>query len=151
MSLDAATKRTLAAVLDRIVPPGEDGRLPGAGELGLADFVEENLRARPELRPVLEEGLARLDEEARARAGRPFAALEPPAQREALDAAAAALPAFFGPLLFQTYVGYYRHPQVLEALGLEPRPPYPLGFQVPATDFRLLEPVRRRKPLYRVP
>ena len=27
--------RTLASVLDQIIPPSEDGKLPGAGELGL--------------------------------------------------------------------------------------------------------------------
>lgn len=151
MSLDAEPKRALAAVLDRIVPPGEDGRMPGAGELGLADFVEENLRERPELRLPLLQGLARLDEAADARAGRPFAELPAPAQRELLDVVAAEQPAFLGPLILQTYVGYYRHPRVLEALGLEARPPFPKGYEVPATDFAILEPVRRKGPLYRTP
>lgn len=151
MSLDTEPKRTLAAVLDRIVPPGEDGRMPGAGELGLVDFVDESLRARPELRPALLEGLARLEREAQARASRPFPALEASAQRAVLDAVAAELPAFLGPLIFQAYLGYYRHPRILEALGLEGRPPYPKGYAVPATDFAILEPVRRKGPLYRTP
>ena len=30
-----AQERALACVLDEIIPPSEDGRFPGAGELGL--------------------------------------------------------------------------------------------------------------------
>ena len=41
--------RTLAAVLDEIVPPSDDGRLPGAGALGLADGRRCGARRTPEL------------------------------------------------------------------------------------------------------
>lgn len=147
MTLSPDRKRALAAVLDAIVPPSADGRLPGAGELGLADSVEASLGASP----VLREGLASLDERAAARAARPFAELDAPARREVLDAVAEAQPAFLGPLVLLTYLGYYRHPRVLEALGLEPRPPYPGGYAVPPTDLSLLDPVRARRPFYRTP
>jgi hypothetical protein len=38
---------------------------------------------------------------------------------------------------------------VVEALGLEPRPPFPKGYEVPPNDPALLDPVRRRAPFFR--
>ena len=48
-----AQERALACVLDEIIPPSEDGRFPGAGELGLVSYVRKQalealgLEARP--------------------------------------------------------------------------------------------------------
>jgi hypothetical protein len=151
MSFSDREKSTLTALLDLVVPPSGDGRLPGAGELGVADFVEESLRERPELQPGLKEGLALLEELAAARGSRRFGELDAAERRAVLDAAAERQPAFLGLLVFQTYFGYYRAPRVLEALGVEPRPPYPEGYEVPATDFSLLDPVRRKERFYREP
>lgn len=44
---------------------------------------------------------------------------------------------------------YYQDYRVLAALGMEPRPPYPLGHEVIAGDLSLLEPARQRGRLYR--
>jgi len=151
MSLSPDEKHRLAAVLDAIVPPSGDGRRPGAGELGVGDSVEANLRERPALRPGLVEGLELADELAVGRGARSFAELAAPDRRAVLEETAARVPAFLGPLVLQAYAAYYRHPRVLAALGLEARPPYPEGYAVPPTDLALLAPVRRRGPFYREP
>ena len=151
MRLSPEQLRALAALLDVLVPPDAERGMPGAGELGVADALEENLRQRPELAPGLEEGLARLDRLAGQRAGCAFAQLEAAGRRAVLDETTRELPAFLGLVLLQSYLAYYRHPRVLEALGLEARPPYPKGHAVPPTDFSLLDPVRRRAPFYRRP
>ena len=44
---------------------------------------------------------------------------------------------------------YYRDPRVLEAIGVEPRPPFPKGYEVGQGDFSLLDPVRARGPIWR--
>lgn len=44
---------------------------------------------------------------------------------------------------------YYRDPRVLEAIGVEPRPPFPKGHLVEQGDFSLLDPVRARGPIWR--
>ena len=44
---------------------------------------------------------------------------------------------------------YYRDPRVLEAIGVEPRPPFPKGYDVQQGDFSLLDPVRARGPIWR--
>ena len=39
--------------------------------------------------------------------------------------------------------------EVLAGLGLEPRPPHPEGYEMAASDFSILDPVRKRSKLYR--
>ncbi len=46
---------------------------------------------------------------------------------------------------------YYRDDRVMRALGMEPRAPFPKGFEVDEGDWSLLDPVRGRSPLYRLP
>ena len=150
-NLSEEQTRALACVLDLVLPPSADGRLPGAGQLGLAAAIEQGVQARPELLPGLLQGLDGLDERARARGADGFAAVAAAERRALLEQVAAQAPAFLPPLVFQTLAAYYAHPQVLEALGHEPRPPYPKGYDVPPTDFSILDPVRERDPIYRRP
>lgn len=44
---------------------------------------------------------------------------------------------------------YYRDDRVMRSLGMDVRPPYPKGFEVPQGDWSLLEPVRARGKIYR--
>ena len=138
--------RALASVLDEIIPPSGDGRLPGAGEAGLVRYLEQHA---PELRPTLVQGLSALDELALGRGAPDFAALSREDKLEALNRVATAQPAFLPGLILQSYVGYYQNDRVLEGLGLEARPPYPEGYKMEPTDLSLLDGVRRRDKLYR--
>jgi hypothetical protein len=135
-------KELLSSVLDRLLPAREDGRVPGAGALGMAAHLESAAAHDGELRGALSELLAAL-------AADGFTGLAPDAQVERLTAfSQQATPAFHA-LVLHAYRGYYSHPRVVEALGMEPRPPFPRGYPVPDTDFSLLDPVRRLDPLYR--
>ena len=44
---------------------------------------------------------------------------------------------------------YYQDDRVLEALDIEPRPPFPEGHDVEQGDWSLLDPVRARDKFYR--
>jgi hypothetical protein len=121
-------ERALASVLDEIIPPSGDGRLPGAGELGLAGYIEQTLQKTPEFRPAIAQGLSTLDDLARSRGSERFA-----------------VPG----LIFHAYAGYYQNGRVVEALGLEPRPPHPKGYEIEPSDLTLLDGVRQRPALYR--
>jgi len=44
---------------------------------------------------------------------------------------------------------YYRDDRVMRSLGMQPRPPFPQGFDVEQGDWSLLDPVRARSRLYR--
>lgn len=145
--LSAAQRSALAAVLDAIVPPSVDGRLPGAGELELAPAIEQQLGA---MWVFTARGLDALDALARERGAAGFSAIAPAERAQVLDAHAAADPGFLPGLVFQTYSAYYQHPRVLEGLGLEPRPPHPKGYALEQSDLEaLLAPVRARAKLYR--
>ena len=143
-SFSADEAGTLASVLDEIIPPRADGRLPGAGEIGLAHYIEQALQKAPELRPMIVQGLADLDEAARRRHARRFVALSQQQKVALLNEQG-----FLFPLLFHIYVGYYQNPRVVTALGLDPRPPHPKGYEMEPNDLTLLDVVRRRRKLYR--
>jgi hypothetical protein len=139
----------LRALLDEVIPPSSDGRLPGAGGLGLIGHVARTVRQTPMLVPVVEYGLSAIAELAGARNPDGWAGLSR-AERSALLAEFAAGDQLFMPaLLFLAYSGYYQHPRVVETLGLEARPPHPLGYAMEAFDPSLLDAVRRRGKIYR--
>lgn len=141
--------RVLSSVLDEIVPPRPDRQLPGAGGLGLVARIEEAVRLNPDLRPAIVQGLEALEARAGADGQGSFAELSREDRLQALNELASGAPAFLPALIFQTYVGYYEHPRVMEALGLEARPPFPKGYPMDPGDFSLLDPVRERPKMYR--
>ncbi len=130
--------RTLVNVLDTIIPANTQRGMPAAGQLGVADYVEQ----AADLVSVIAAGLAALID-----AG--FDDLDPSQRVDALNEVAASQPGFLPVLLFQTYQGYYQDPATLAALGLPPRTPHPLGYEIEENDLSLLEPVRARQKLYR--
>ena len=91
-----------------------------------------------------------LDARARERGAGAFAALTDADRELVLNEYSAADPGFLPGLVFQTYCAYYQSARVVSALGVEPRPPYPLGYPLEQPDLdALLEPVRAREKLYR--
>jgi FAD/FMN-containing dehydrogenase len=141
--------RTLAAVLDEIIPPRSDGALPGAGTLGVGTSIEHALQHTPDIRAVVVAGLSALDSLATARHARGFATLAHAERLAVLNELASTDLGFLLTLTLHGSVGYYQNGRVLEALGHAPRPPHPDGYEVPPNDLTLLEPVRRRPKMYR--
>jgi hypothetical protein len=131
--------RRLASVLDEIIPPSADGRLPAAGQLGLARVIGDALQKTPDLRAMIAQGLSELDTLARDRKAAPFTALSRDDKVQLLNEQG-----FVLPLAFQTYIAYYQQPQVVAALGMDARPPHPGGYEMPPNDLSLLDAVRRR-------
>lgn len=142
--LSPADRRVLAGVLDALIPPSEDGRMPGAGATGVTAHVEGVLGTLPDLRAMVVDGLHELDVQARAQHGRPFVECSD-AERTAL----VATQGFAYALIPHTYVGYYQQDAVLEAIGMEARPPHPKGYTIVENDLSLLEPVKQRSKRYR--
>jgi len=134
----------LTSVLDELVPPSADGRLPGAGQVGVARILDAALEKMPDLKAMIAQGLTELDGVARQRKGEPFVALAKDDKLELLNEQG-----FIFPLMLQTYIAYYQDPRVIAALGLEARPPHPKGYEMPPNDLSLLDAVRRRPKGYR--
>jgi hypothetical protein len=139
-----AERRLLVSVLDEIIPPRADAGLPGAGALGVVDYVERALGALPELRAMIKDGLRDVDDQARRDHARSF-----PELVAADKAILLGQHAFVLPLSMQAYVGYYHDARVLQALGLAARAPHPQGYEMEGNDLTLLDGVRRRPKLYR--
>jgi hypothetical protein len=142
-------RRAIDRVLDEIIPPSPDGRLPGAGQLGIAGYVDRALRSMPELRAMFVESVAALDAIAERRHAQRFADLATHDQAEVIGEHASSEHAFPPILLLHAYSGYYQHARVLAALGLGSSPPHPKGYEMPPNDLSLLDPVRQRAPMYR--
>jgi Gluconate 2-dehydrogenase subunit 3 len=143
-------ERMLTTLLDTILPPSADGRLPGAGSTPLVRHVASAIERMPMLRTVLEYGLSGIAERARSRNPVGWDALSA-AERTAVVGEFTAENEFFLPgFLFLVYSGYYVDPAVVRTLGLEPRPPHPAGYPMEPEELEsLLEPVRRRGKMYR--
>lgn len=149
MSLSDAENSCLSALLDEVIPPSPDGVMPGAGEIGLADRLADELGSKPDALAALRDGLGALDVAARDECGTVFAALGRDDRKRILARVGEAQPGLVPGLLFPTFVGYYEHPRVLVGLGLEPRPPHPGGYELEPFDESLLEGVRKGARLYR--
>jgi hypothetical protein len=125
-----------------MIPASAEYGVPSAGDDAIfADILQSFGRDTEHVLAVLRT----LDEIA----GGVFADLDP-SQREA---AAARLHESGGQSLM--YLSriilqcYYRDDRVMRSLGLEPRLPFPKGFEVEQGDWSLLESVRARPKLYR--
>ena len=144
--LSAGQRALLDAILNRLIPA--EGAMPGAGQLGVAEHIDDAVGDSARLSRLFSDGL-RSVEMAAARRGGGFVELSGDAKDEALREIEAGSPAFFETLLGQTYNGYYTNPEVIGALGLEARPPQPLGHEVEFGDFSALEAVVARGRAYR--
>ena len=138
----------LTAVLDFVIPPSADRDMPGAGELGLAERVSGDLASRG-AEELLRDGLGRLGASAKDAVGAAFAELPSDRRRTVIEEFEAAGGGLAGMLAFPTYIAYYEHPRVLTALGREPRPPHPVGYELEPLDAKRLDVVRARGKLYR--
>ena len=147
--LSTEHQRMLDTLLDVVVPPTADGRLPGAGALGLTAHVVRTVEETPMLGPVVTYGLSSLADLAATRNADGWAGLSPDERADILREFTATDQFFLPAFLFLAYSGYYQHPRVIAALGLEARAPHPVGYEMDAGDFSLLDAVRQRGPLHR--
>ncbi len=135
-----------AAILDRLIP--RQGDMPGAGELGAADYLDDMAANSAQLARLFSRGLQDI-EIAAARLGPGFERLSEERQNEALRCVEANSPEFFDALVRHAYNCYYTNPKVVELLGLDPRPPQPRGNHVERGDFSSLKTVMERGQAYR--
>ena len=131
--LTAGQKGLLTTVLNRLVPA--KGSLAGAGELGLAEFIDRALGVAPHLRRHIVGVLAGLPD------APAFGSLSDTAAETLLRRVEGAQPEAFDILVQATYTGYYSHPQVTAALGVDAAA---LEHQFDRFDDTLLDELDRR-------
>ena len=141
-----AQRELLDAALDRVIP--REGNRPGAGSLGVGNFVESVAVGEPGLIRLFMQGLAAIEIAAAGRGPGGFTALSGEAKDAALQSVEESHAAFFDQLILQVYNGYYTDLTVFEAIGYTlPLPPVP-GAKLELLDDTLLEAQRQRPPFW---
>jgi|CXWL01.1.fsa_nt_gi hypothetical protein len=142
VSLSAVERRTLRCLAGCMIPASAEYAVPGADDDTIFADIIKSLGSDA---PQVGEALRHLD----ALSNGGFAALGK-AERQALAQTFrnqhTALAAVLVRVVAQCY---YRDDRVMRSLDMEPRPPYPLGFEVEQGDWSLLDPVRAGPKIYR--
>lgn len=134
----------MQAFLDLVIPPSADGKMPGAGSLDLTAAIAAGVEADTRLAAHVLTGLQSLHDAAAHHGPGGLWAMPAEARVELVQSQAKANPMFMAGIVRHLYPAYYQHPRVLEGLGEAPRPPFPEGFAVEATDPELLAKLRPR-------
>ncbi len=141
------TQRLMLAELAGLMIP-DDADLPTAADTAI---LEEVLRDLGNRATVVARGLDHLARIATDAHGASFTDLDTTRQMALISRLRRDDPEFLR--CFETAVAacYYRDDRVLRALGLTAGAPFPDGRAMAPTDWALLDPVRRRKPFFRIP
>ena len=147
LPLSESHREILRTLIGSIIPASEEYDTPGAADPLIFKDVLITSGSYPDM---FEAGLEDIDRQAmRSHSGIGFAALSDPDRRVMAEQLSRTLNPFLRTLVSITTQCYYRDDRVMQALGMDPRPPFPEGFTIEDGDWTLLEPVRRRGKLYR--
>lgn len=134
--------RSLRCVVALIIPASDEYHVPGADdETIFADILASIDRDANAVRQALQ----RLHELSKGI----FADVPADVQRSIVRQFRDENPSLAAVLVAVTARCYYRDDRVMRSLGMEPRPPFPKGFEVEQGDWSLLDPVRARPKIYR--
>jgi len=143
----AAQCELLVSVLNRIIPAA--GAFPGAGDLGVARYIDRVVGQSAALKHLFAQGLVQITLTSQARYAQPLTMLLEGQRDAVLRHVEATAPEFFEILVTHTYSGYYSHPSIVRFLGMEGRPPQPRGYHLEPLDLSLLDNIKQRQPIYR--
>ena len=141
-ALTPAQRDDLRSVAAMIIPASSEYEVPGADDPKIQADILATLGRDTRLVAEALDHLARL-------AGKPLAELDP-ARREAVAKEFRATGGGAAATLIRVVLQcYYRDDRVLRSLGLELRPPFPLGYPLEQGDWSLLDPVKTRPSMWR--
>jgi hypothetical protein len=142
IQLSADERRSLRCLVGIMIPASKEYGVPGADDDAIFSDIVASLG--PDARFV-SAALGRLD----ALCGGSFADQGSAGRQAACEALRNESSPLVAVLVRVTVQCYYRDDHVMRSLNMEPRPPYPLGFEVESGDWSLLDPVRARGKIYR--
>jgi hypothetical protein len=145
-SFTESERRTLSILADMIVPASGEFGVPSAGDATILDAIlSDAVRHRDQLCAAL----VALEELACERYDASFVDLAGIQRNDVVDAFRDTHSGAANLIANLTTQCYYRDDRVMISLGMEPRPPHPVGFMVEQGDWSLLEPVRKREKFFR--
>ena len=143
--LNDTSRPVLDAILDELIPPSEDGKIPGAGALGVAEFLPTAQAYAPDPAGSVQTILDAVSGD--------FAALPRDEKVAALKRVEAAHGQAFETLVRLTYMGYYSRPDTRPHVGVGAHPIHPQGYPVDRESDAMMDelsaPVRARGKVYR--
>lgn len=123
--------QALHRIAGLLIPASREHGVPGADDPAIfADIVRSIGRDMADVRKAL----ANLEGK------------DPDAMMQAMQPPCSDVSLALGRVILQCY---YRDDRVLNAIGVEPRPPFPKGHELEQGDWSLLDPVRKRAPFWR--
>jgi len=128
----------LFAMLDTIIPASEDDRLPSAGEMPFVEYLE---RQEPDYFEILIFLIEALDDE--------FVSADYDTRYDSLQEVSRKDQSRFNGLIRHVYTSYYENDRIMEAIGVQPGPPFPRGNTIEAGDLSLLDSVMSKPRSYR--
>ncbi|MQF70162.1 gluconate 2-dehydrogenase subunit 3 family protein [SAR202 cluster bacterium AD-804-J14_MRT_500m] len=145
--LSEVQRKTMTAVLDTILPAGNG--LPGAGQLGIGQYLDRVIGESPEMKNLFSAGLSSITMASEEKLGMGFCELGDEDKTNLLKEIEENDSIFFRNLILHAYNGYYTNPHVLKILGLGARAPQPQGYRLESDDLNSLQQVRNRGQIYR--
>ncbi|MFA5266012.1 MAG: gluconate 2-dehydrogenase subunit 3 family protein [Opitutaceae bacterium] len=137
-------KTRVDSLLEALIPGDVARGLPCATDVGVCQYIRA--KGHEEEARQLIDALEAIAEE---RFGTRFDKLELASRSEIVGKLPLQLVPLMNNVGMDVIQCYYQDPRVLKALGLRGTAPFPDGYQVPAGDLMLLEPVFVRGKLYR--
>ena len=143
--LNKTNRPILEAILDELIPPSEDGKIPGAGAVGVADFL-------PAAHAYVLDPVASVQTILNA-VSDDFLVMTREEKIADLQCVEAAHSIAFETLVRLTYMGYYSRPDIRPHFGVGAHPVHPNGYPVESESTALMDnltaSVRKRGKVYR--
>lgn len=144
--LSAVQQRMLRRILRAMIPPSDVHQVPGADDPTIvADILTSGAQQLPLITPALDAAHTYAEDNDESVDDRPADEIQDPAVEWFREQH----PEIAGLLMALTIQCYYRDDRVMASLEMEPRPPFPQGYELSNGDWSLLNPVRARGPIYR--
>ena len=132
------------ALFEVLIPPDTARGMPSAALPAMLPAVRERLRAVAGMEAIVEASLDAIDARLVAAGGAELASLDLEAREAVMREADADQPMGLNALAFNVFATYYQQPEVLAALGLPGRAPFPEGFALDDDDEPWLAKARAR-------
>lgn len=139
-------QRTLLALVGAVIPANTEYGTPSADDPDIAADILAS--ARP-YHATVASALHQVESIAAERYATAYADLDADTRARLASDLSRSRFVGLGTLVTITAQCYYRDDRVMRSLGMEPRSPYPDGFDIPQGDWSLLDPVRRRGKIYK--
>ena len=138
--------QTFRSLVGEMIPVSQEYDLPGADDERI--FKNILIAAQIDL-SLVEEGLKVLDAISQTRYRKRFHSLDDQTRRNIVDEFLESPEPYVSAIINGTLQCYYRDDRVMTSLGMEPRSPFPMGYEVKQGDWSLLDSVKKRAKIYR--